>query len=107
MVGASVKGKRVVILDDVMTSGTAVRMSIDLVKKAGGEVVGVVQLLDREEVGQDGSSSTVREIEGLVGVGRVKSILKMRDFMAWLEAKGMKDESEKMQEYWQTYGIKQ
>jgi orotate phosphoribosyltransferase len=107
MIGAPVTGKRVVILDDVMTSGTAVRNSIDLVKKAGGEVVGVVQLLDREEVGKDNVSSTVHEIEGLVGVGRVKSILKMRDFMMWLDNKGMKDESEEMQEYWQTYGIKQ
>lgn len=106
MIGASVRGKRVVILDDVMTSGMAVRMSVDLVHKAGGEVVGVVQLLDREEVGKDGVSSTVREIEGLVGVGRVMSILKMRDFMMWLENRGMKDESEKMQEYWETYGIK-
>ncbi|KAG6810994.1 hypothetical protein H0H92_009497 [Tricholoma furcatifolium] len=106
MVGVPVAGKRVVILDDVMTSGKAVRQAIETVRKAGGEVVGVVQALDREEVGQDGFSSTVNEVEGLVGVGRVKAILRMRDLLAWLEKNGMEKELENMREYWQQYGIK-
>ncbi|KAF8970416.1 phosphoribosyltransferase-like protein [Flammula alnicola] len=106
MVGVPVKGKRVVVLDDVMTSGKAVRAAIQTVRDHGGEVVGVVQALDREEVGQDGISSTVKEIEGLVGEGRVLSILKMRDLMVWLDQNSMKDELEKMQEYWDKYGLK-
>ncbi|KAK1219249.1 orotate phosphoribosyltransferase [Marasmius sp. AFHP31] len=107
MVGASVKGKKILILDDVMTAGTAVRAAIDLVKREGGEVVGVVQCLDREEVGKDGVSSTVKEVEAIVGEGRVKAILRMRDLMVWLEKNGMKDELEKMKVYWEKYGLKQ
>ncbi|KAF9003304.1 phosphoribosyltransferase-like protein [Cyathus striatus] len=106
MVGVSVEGKKVVILDDVMTSGKAVRIAIDTVRQHGGEVVGVVQLLDREEVGQNGSSSTVREIEGLIGEGRVKSVLKMRDLLVWLEKNGMQSELERMRAYWEMYGLK-
>ncbi|RDB23918.1 Orotate phosphoribosyltransferase [Hypsizygus marmoreus] len=106
MVGVPVQGKKVVILDDVMTSGKAVRGAIDTVRQAGGEVVGVIQALDREEVGQDGSSSTVQEIEGLIGEGRVKSILKMRDLLVWLEKNGMTKELESMREYWNHYGLK-
>ncbi|EDR13945.1 uncharacterized protein LACBIDRAFT_244510 [Laccaria bicolor S238N-H82] len=106
MVGVSVKGKKVVILDDVMTSGKAVRAAIETVEQHGGEVVGVVQALDREEVGQDGVSSTVQELEGLIGEGRVFSILKMRDLMVWLEKNGMKGELESMQQYWDKYGLK-
>ncbi|EDR11466.1 uncharacterized protein LACBIDRAFT_172704 [Laccaria bicolor S238N-H82] len=106
MVGVSVEGKKVVILDDVMTSGKAVRAAIETVKQHGGEVVGVVQALDREEVGQDGVSSTVQELEDLIGEGRVFSILKMRDLMVWLEKKGMKGELESMQQYWDKYGLK-
>ncbi|KXN93227.1 Orotate phosphoribosyltransferase, partial [Leucoagaricus sp. SymC.cos] len=106
MVGASVQGKKVVILDDVMTSGKAVRGAIDTVKENSGEIVGVIQALDREEVGQDGVSSTVKEVESLVGVGRVRSILKMRDLMAWLERNGMQKELEAMRDYWQKYGLK-
>ena len=106
IVGAPLQGQRVVILDDVMTSGKAVRGAIDTVRKYGGEVVGVVQALDREEVGQDGTSSTVKEIEGLIGEGRVLSILKMRDLMQWLEENGMNEHLENMREYWNRYGLK-
>ncbi|KAG6909786.1 hypothetical protein DXG01_015279 [Tephrocybe rancida] len=106
MVGVPVAGKRVVILDDVMTSGKAVRGAIKTVQKAGGQVVGVVQALDREEVGQDGVSSTVREVEGLVGVGHVKAILKMRDLLLWLEKNNMEKELADMRDYWEKYGLK-
>ncbi|KAL0957987.1 hypothetical protein HGRIS_000163 [Hohenbuehelia grisea] len=105
MVGTPVEGKRVVILDDVMTSGKAVRGAIDIVTRAGGEVVGVVQLLDREEFGQDGKSSTVKELERDLGAGRVRSILKLRDLMAWLETKGMQEELQKMRAYRDQYGV--
>jgi orotate phosphoribosyltransferase len=107
MVGVPVKGKRVVILDDVMTAGTAIRQAMTTIGREGGEVVGVVQCLDREEVGQDGKTSTVVEVAGLLGgAGRVVSILKMRDLMAWLKAKGMVEELGKMQQYWDDYGYK-
>jgi orotate phosphoribosyltransferase len=107
MVGVPVKGKRVVILDDVMTAGTAIRQAMTTIGREGGEVVGVVQCLDREEVGQDGKTSTVVEVAGLLGgAGRVVSILKMRDLMAWLKAKGMAEELGKMQQYWDDYGYK-
>lgn len=106
MVGTPVQGKRVLILDDVMTSGKAVRAAMDTVEQNGGEIVGVVQALDREEVGQDGVSSTVKEIEGLIGKGRVKSILKMQDLLLWLEKNDMKEELGRMREYWDTYGLK-
>ena len=104
--GVSVEGKRVVIIDDVMTSGKAIRGAIDIVRQNGGEVVGVVQLLDREEVGQDEVSSTVKEVRGLIGQGPVKAVLKMRDLMVWLEQKGMRDELKSMQSYWERYGLK-
>ncbi|KAI3612970.1 orotate phosphoribosyltransferase [Moniliophthora roreri] len=106
MVGVPVAGKKVLILDDVMTAGTAVRGSIELVKKNGGEVIGVIQCLDREEVGKDGVSSTVKEIEGILGKGRVQSILKMRDLMLWLGQNSMRDELTKMNQYWDQYGLK-
>lgn len=106
MIGAPLQGRRVVILDDVMTSGKAVRGAIETVKKHGGEVVGVIQALDREEVGQDGVSSTVKEIEGLIGEGRVLSILKMKDLMQWLEENDMKEDLRSMHEYRNRYGLK-
>lgn len=107
VVGVSVEGKRVVIIDDVMTSGKAIRGAIEIVRQNGGEVMGIVQLLDREEVGQDEVSSTVKEVEELIGQGPVKAVLKMRDLMQWLENKEMQDELKSMQSYWDKYGLKQ
>jgi orotate phosphoribosyltransferase len=107
LVGSPIRGKKVLVLDDVMTAGTAIRNAIQLVTKEGGEVVGVVQLLDREEVGMDGKSSTVREVgKELGGEGRVRSILKMRDLMKWLEENGKAEELEAMKTYWEKYGVK-
>ena len=46
----SVEGKKVLILDDVLTAGTALNQSIELVRAMGGEVVSSVVALDREEL---------------------------------------------------------
>jgi orotate phosphoribosyltransferase len=106
LVGVPIKDKKVLILDDVMTAGTAIRRAIDMIRKEGGEVVGVVQCLDREEVGKEGGS-TVKEIEAVVGgKGRVQSILKMRDLIAYLEKNGGGEDLRKMQEYREQYGIR-
>lgn len=106
MVGAPVQGKRVLVLDDVATAGTAIRGAMDVVKKAGGEVVGAVLMLDRQEVGREGKSM-IDEVEGLVGgKGRVPTILKMKDLMVWLQDHGKTEELKSMQEYWEQYGVK-
>jgi len=106
-VGAPVKGKRVLILDDVATAGTAIRGAIDIVKREGGFVVGAVLLLDREEVGREGQSM-IDEVEGILsGKGSVPTILKMRHLMTWLERHGRTEELKHMQEYWEQYGVKE
>lgn len=66
LVGAPVRGKRVLVLDDVATAGTAIRQAIETVTKEGGEVVGAVLMLDRQEVGKEGKS-TLAEVEALLG----------------------------------------
>ena len=61
VVGSPLHG-RVVIVDDVITAGTAVRESLELIRRAGAEPVGVALALDREERGQ-GNFSAVQELE--------------------------------------------
>jgi len=61
LVGAPLHG-RVLIVDDVITAGTAVRESLELIRRAGAEPVGVALALDREERGQ-GDLSAVQELE--------------------------------------------
>jgi len=106
MVGTPVNGQRVLILDDVMTAGTAVRNAISLIKQEGGEVIGFVMCLDREEIGP-GGGSTVKEIEAFIGrPGSLKSILKMSDLTWWLEENGTPEQVKSMKEYQEKYGIK-
>ena len=111
LVGPPLKGKRVVILDDVMTAGTAVRGVLRVLREEGAEVVGVVQLLDREELGggvelRGGEFSAVKDVEKEVGVGKVKCVLRARDLLGWLQANGTEEEVRRMKEYRDKYGVK-
>jgi len=60
LVGATLKG-RVMIVDDVITAGTAIRESIDIIRAAGASPSGVLVALDRQEMGK-GSLSAIQEI---------------------------------------------
>ncbi len=66
VIGAPLRG-RVLIVDDVITAGTAVRESIDLIRAAGAQPVGVALALDRQERGQ-GALSAVQELEQTQGL---------------------------------------
>jgi orotate phosphoribosyltransferase len=66
LVGAPLRG-RVVIVDDVITAGTAIRESLDIIRGAGAEPVAVALALDRQERGQ-GARSAVQELEAEHGL---------------------------------------
>ena len=66
IVGASLRG-RVVIVDDVITAGTAIRESLDLIRSSGAQPVAVALALDRQERGQ-GVRSAVQELEAEHGL---------------------------------------
>ena len=83
LVGAKLAG-RVLIIDDVITAGTAIRESVEIIRAAGATPVGVALALDREERGKDGERSAVEEAEREFGV-RIASIVRLRDLISWLE----------------------
>jgi orotate phosphoribosyltransferase len=76
--GAPLRG-RVLIVDDVITAGTAVRESLDLIRAAGAQAVGVALALDRQERGQ-GNTSAVQELEQREGLKCV-SIVTLADLI--------------------------
>jgi len=82
IVGAPLSG-RVLIVDDVVTAGTAVRDAVEIIKAAGAEVAGLIISLDRQEVGQ-GEISAIQEIEQSLGFP-VVSILQLDDLIDMLE----------------------
>jgi len=105
IVGAPLKG-RVLIVDDVITAGTAIRESIEIIRAAGAEPCGVVLALDRQERGQ-GELSAVQEVERFYQLP-VASILKLSDLVAHLESSGSQDAAmvDKIRQYRADYGIR-
>jgi len=85
IVGAPLKG-RVLIVDDVITAGTAVREAYQIISAAGAEVAGLAISLDRQERGQ-GSFSAVQELKQSLSIP-VSSIIQLNDLIDILEESG-------------------
>ncbi|HVC01410.1 MAG TPA: orotate phosphoribosyltransferase [Steroidobacteraceae bacterium] len=86
IVGGPLRG-RVLIVDDVITAGTAVRESIGLIRDAGAHPAGVVLALDRQERGAESRLSAVQEIGEQFAIP-VIPILTLADLLAHVAARG-------------------
>ena len=82
IVGAPLAG-RVLIVDDVISAGTSVRESVELIRAAGATPAGVLIALDRQERGQ-GALSAVQEVQRDYGIP-VVAVASLADLMAYLE----------------------
>ena len=102
MVGAPLQG-RVLIVDDVITAGTAIRESVDIIRAAGATPAGIVLALDRQEKGT-GALSAVQEIETQYGLP-VASIIKLADLVEHLRAHDDSATLNAVQQYRAQYGI--
>ena len=104
IVGAPLAGK-VLIVDDVITAGTAVREAVQIINAAGAEVAGLVISLDRQEIGRD-SRSAVQELEQTLHVP-VISIVSLEDVVDMLEeSTEYGDHLKAVAGYRKRYGIK-
>ncbi|MDI1245276.1 MAG: orotate phosphoribosyltransferase [Rhodoferax sp.] len=111
LVGAPLQG-RVLIVDDVMSAGTAVRESIALIQAAGAQAHAVVIALDRQEKatenGLDVGHSAVQYVQQQLGL-QVCAIARLDDLMHYLEqhqVPGLADARERVQAYRERYGVR-
>lgn len=103
LVGADLAG-RVLIVDDVITAGTAIRESMAILEARGACAAGVVIALDRRERGQ-GMRSAIQEVESGFGIP-VISIATLDDLIALLEQRGEPPgELASLQAYRDRYGV--
>ncbi len=103
IVGAPLQG-RVLIVDDVITAGTAIRESLGLIRAAGAQAVGVAVLLDRQERGQ-GELSAIQEVEREHGL-RIVAIARLEDLVELLQGDARHSaELQALQAYRQEYGV--
>ncbi len=100
-VGAEIAG-RVMIIDDVITAGTAIRESITLLEALGAEPCAVTIALDRQEKGL-GELSAIQELEqrGL----QVVSIIRLDHILEYLENRGDNEHRAAVESYLASYGI--
>jgi orotate phosphoribosyltransferase len=110
LVGAPLKG-RVLIVDDVMSAGTAARESIAIIKAAGATPHAVAIALDRQEKatenGQDVEHSAVQYVRNQLGM-QVCAIARLADLLLYLShngEEGMRSHHEKVLAYRQRYGV--
>ncbi len=103
IIGAPLNG-RVLIVDDVITAGTAAREAQQIVNSAGADTAGIVISLDRQEIGKD-SRSAVQEVEQTLRIP-VISIVQLEDLIDMLEESTEYTEHlEPVVEYRKKYGI--
>ncbi|MFN3713782.1 MAG: orotate phosphoribosyltransferase [Alcanivoracaceae bacterium] len=103
LVGAPLQG-RVLVIDDVITAGTAIREVAALFEKTSATMAAVLVALDRQEKGQ-GNLSAIQEVEQVLGVP-VRSIVALSDIIHYLGAQPSQEQQlARMQQYRGQYGI--
>jgi len=104
IVGAPLKGK-VLIIDDVITAGTAIREAINIIDHAGAQTAGVVVALDRQEKGQ-GQLSAIEELEQQYQIP-VIAIIRLEDLANYLKNQQNEAILKAINAYRKQYGINQ
>ena len=103
LVGSELKG-RVMLVDDVITAGTAIRESMEIIAAHDAELAGVLIALDRQEKGK-GELSAIQEVERDFGC-EIISIIKLSDLISYLSEKpGMEVQLASVSAYRDQYGI--
>lgn len=105
IIGAALEN-RVLIIDDVITAGTAIREAMEIISSAGAQAVAVLVALDRQEKGQ-GSLSAIQEIENEYNIP-VISIINLQQIVTHLGKCGSSEFKQylpKLKEYQKSYGI--
>ena len=111
LVGSAISNRRILIVDDVITAGTAIRESHTLLTKCGGIPIGVVIALDRaEKKSLEEPLSAVQSVEKELNIP-VVSIVSLPQLQSFLECGGVSDEYSsddilgKIVEYRRMYGV--
>jgi len=102
IVGHPLEGD-ILIIDDVITAGTAIRESKDIISANGAKTKGVVVALDRQERGK-GELSAIQEVEQNFGIA-VVSIINLSHIVDYLQANNDKNIISRIESYRSQYGI--
>lgn len=102
IVGHPLEGE-ILIIDDVITAGTAIREAQDIITANGAKTKGVIVALDRQEKG-DGQLSAIQEVEEIFEIS-VVSIINLSNIVDYLKASKNEDVIRRIESYRSQYGI--
>ncbi|MBF9001122.1 MULTISPECIES: orotate phosphoribosyltransferase [Vibrio] len=103
LVGSALEG-RIMLVDDVITAGTAIRESMEIIQNNGADLAGVLVAIDRQEKGK-GELSAIQEVERDFAC-KVISIVSLSDLISYLEQQdGNAEHLEAVKAYQAQYGI--
>lgn len=103
LVGAPLAGN-IMLVDDVITAGTAIRESMEIIKASGANLAGVLVAIDRQEKGQ-GELSAIQEVERDFAC-QIISIVSLSDIIAYLEnEEGNVQQLAKVKAYREAFGV--
>jgi len=103
IVGAKLEGE-VVIIDDVITAGTSIRESVDIIKEQGARPSAVVIAVDRQERAGESSRSAVQAVEDEYGIP-VYSIINLNDIVTYAEHSDAVPDRQAVEAYRERYGV--
>ena len=106
LIGAPLAGRRVLIVDDVITAGTAIREALGMIREAGGIPAGIVIALDRQEIAGEGQSrSAAQAVTDEAGIP-VIPVAGLDDLLAFVgESAELASQRDRLLEYRARYGI--
>ncbi|ODV82222.1 orotate phosphoribosyltransferase [Suhomyces tanzawaensis NRRL Y-17324] len=105
IVGCELSGKKILIIDDVMTAGTAINEAFEIIANEKGTVVGTIIALDRQETTKDSEKSATQAVSAKYGIP-VISIVSLTDIINHLNDKISPAEIEQIKNYRNKYAPK-
>jgi len=105
IVGASLKGKKVVIIDDVITSGKAIREAVEIIRLEGGVLTGILVAVDRQEQTLESTTSAIESLKDELNIN-VQAIITLQDIIEFTRKTLGKETVQQLEAYRKQYGVK-
>jgi orotate phosphoribosyltransferase len=108
IVGAPINGKNIVIIDDVITSGTAIRETVDIITKSGGNLTGILVAVDRQEKRGDSEDSAIDSLRTEFRSVNIQAIITLDDIIAFAKRNGSIPQGmiSRLEAYQEKWGVK-
>ncbi|WP_202845151.1 orotate phosphoribosyltransferase [Luteimonas saliphila] len=107
LVGAPLDGRRVLVVDDVITAGTAIREALAIIRDGGGSPAGIVIALDRQEIAGEGQALSAAQAVTVANDIPVVAVATLSDLLAFADqSAALSDERSRLQAYRAQYGVR-